>query len=255
MEEQQSEIDYSNMESVQDIRKRFNQTDYSRSIAFPKSNNSKPLPPAKPLPHQKPLIVQVSNEASSSNNISSGSGSNSQVRNPFHTEDQAERHFILTTSNIAMESAEPRSRTTSGGVVRKSVNDMFDDALKTAANPQGVYNLGSSSGVSMETSTANMTQSEAGSSQKPSPVQGQKPPKPKKPTYSGSTTNSRSRANSAAQNTATLLNSSLASESSSEKSHRTFSYKGSDAYLGSLKNDPNIDTVLQFCQATIDTIV
>ena len=37
----------------------------------------------------------------------------------------------------------------SGGVVRKSVNDMFDDALKTAANPQGLYNLGSSSGVSM----------------------------------------------------------------------------------------------------------
>jgi len=147
---EQSEIDYSHPGSISDIKKRFNRTDYSRGIACPKNSHNKPLPPAKPLltsPHQ-PLIVRTNEQSESSSGVSS----NSNFVNPFKTPDQAERHFILTTSQEQeMKKKEilvnqiSRSRNTSGNgeIVRKSVSDMFDDALKT------VTAVNSSSGISM----------------------------------------------------------------------------------------------------------
>ena len=89
-------------------------------------------------------------------------------------------------------------------------------------------------------------------SQKPSP--GQKPVKAKKPTYSGSSKNSstvRSRANSAQQQT---HNTSFLSESS-ESNRRHYNFNVQRSYLGSLKNDPSIDGLMEFCQATIDALV
>lgn len=155
---EQSEIDYSHPGSISDIKKRFNRTDYSRSIACPKNSHNKPLPPAKPLlgtatSHQ-PLIVRTNEQSESSSGVSS----NSHFVNPFKTPDQAERHFILTTSqqqeqemkkkgekNTVLVNQMTRSRNTSGNgeIVRKSVSDMFDDALKT------VTAVNSSSGISM----------------------------------------------------------------------------------------------------------
>jgi len=94
--------------------------------------------------------------------------------------------------------------------------------------------------------------------QKPSPVQkpspGQKPVKAKKPTYSGSSKNSstvRSRVNSTQQQN---HNTSFLSESS-ESNRRHYSFNVQRSYLGSLKNDPSIDGLMEFCQATIDGLV
>lgn len=287
---EQSEIDYSHPGSISDIKKRFNRTDYSRSIACPKNSHNKPLPPAKPLlgtatSHQ-PLIVRTNEQSESSSGVSS----NSHFVNPFKTPDQAERHFILTTSqqqeqemkkkgekNTVLVNQMTRSRNTSGNgeIVRKSVSDMFDDALKT------VTAVNSSSGISMETTSTQPQQSPLEShnnsepsqsssmkpspranfsspghkpspSQKPSP--GQKPVKAKKPTYSGSSKNSstvRSRANSAQQQT---HNTSFLSESS-ESNRRHYNFNVQRSYLGSLKNDPSIDGLMEFCQATIDGLV
>ena len=144
----ESEIDYSQPGSVSDIKKRFNQTDYSRSIACPKNLQHKPLPPTKPISNpSRPLIVKTNDQSESSSGVGSSYNNNSSV-NPFKTQDQAERHFILTTDQkMSKKKVEvvTRSRNTSGNgnVVRKSVSDMFDDALKT------VTAVNSSSGISM----------------------------------------------------------------------------------------------------------
>ena len=93
--------------------------------------------------------------------------------------------------------------------------------------------------------------------QKPSPI-GQKPQKPKKPTYSGSSKNSstvRSRTNSAQKTTEAHNISFLSESSSSECNKRHYNFKMNHSYLGSLKNDPSIDSLMEFCQMTIDTMV
>jgi len=192
-------------------------------------------------------------------------------------------------NKIILVNQTSRSRNTSGNgeIVRKSVSDMFDDALKT------VTAVNSSSGISMETTSTQPHQSPLGSQnnsepsqnssmkpspgaqfsspaqkmspgQKPSPDQkpslgqkpspGQKPVKAKKPTYSGSSKNSstvRSRVNSAQQQN---HNTSFLSESS-ESNRRHYSFNVQRSYLGSLKNDPSIDGLMEFCQATIDGLV